>query len=538
MEKLATSLALGFLLLAAGRGIAQGAQDQKIQIQDTPESPESPQTETVQDPRGVSERLLSGIAEPGLRQVLAEVLAGNPEIAAAEARARAAEHRAPQVRALPDPTAAVTAFVSSPETRVGPQRLAVTLSQALPWLSKLADRERMAVWEALALRAEVEAMRLGKLTEARRLWWEIAFLDVVTGIQREKRVHLLQHEEAARARYATGVGESQGVVKLQAEITRVEAELLDLETRRATRVAQVQGLAGRLPGDEPLPLEPGGLPDPPTEAVGTAEPKALLSLAERHRPEIAAADAGLERARVARRLAEKGKLPDFTVGLTYTLVEPRSDLPGRLNPPDRNGEDVVGIQGGVRVPLWRERIAAGVREAAEMETAATEARRGILVGIERRLDDLGARLPLVRKRLALFEEVLLLQAEEALRSAEAGYVSGRFSALDLLDAEHVLFDTRIAAARARADHAIALAELDGEIGTPLHPSQAFFPPLKKGRAHAKGEPTNVGGQLAWPRAGERCSGLPSRAFPPTGWGQAPPLHCGVHEASRRGADHE
>lgn len=421
----------------------------------------------MQEPLATSERLIAGLPEPRLRVVLAEVLAGNPQIAAAEARARAAEHRAPQVRALPDPTAAVTAYLSSPETRVGPQRLAVTLSQALPWLSKLADRERMAVWEALALRAEVEAMRLHKLTEARRLWWEIAFLDAVTEIQREKRDHLLQHEEAARARYATGVGESQGVVKLQAEITRVEAELLDLEIRRAARMAQLQGLAGRLPGDPPLPLEPGDLPDPPAQNPESLQ--GLLSVAERHRPEIAAAEAGMERARVAHRLAEKGKLPDFTVGLTYTVVEPRSDLPGRLNPPERNGEDVVGIQGGVRVPLWRERIAAGVREAAEMETAATEARREVLVAIERRLDDLTARLPLVRKRLVLFEEVLLLQAEEALRSAEAGYVSGRFSALDLLDAEHVLFDTRIAAARARADHAIDLAELEGELGTPLIP---------------------------------------------------------------------
>lgn len=455
MKRLGTSGVLGILMVPLAMTLAPGNVGAELVSAREGESP--------------AERLIAGVEDPGLRAILGEILTGNPEVAAAEARARAAEQRAPQVRALPDPTAMVTAYHSTPETRVGPQRLIVTLTQALPWLSKLDDQEQMAVWDALALRAETEALRLHKLTEARRLWWEIAFLDKLTEIQHHKHGHLLQHEEAARARYATGAGESQGVVKIQAEITRAEAELLDLGSRRASLVAQLLGLTGRLPGDPPLPIEPGDPLDPPD---AEADPEIawtvadLLPLAELHRPEVTAAEAAIERARVAHRLAEKGKRPDFTVGLTYTLIDPRDDLPGRLAPPERNGEDVLGIQGGIRVPLWRQRIEAGILEAEEMETAATEARRGTVVGIERQLADLTARLPLIERRLVLFEEVLLLQAEESMRSAEAGYVSGRFSALDLLHAHHVLFDSQIAAARARADLVIALAELEGAVGAP------------------------------------------------------------------------
>ena len=79
-----------------------------------------------------------------------------------------------------------------------------------------------------------------------------------------------------------------------------------------------------------------------------------------------------------------------------------------------------------------------------------------------------ARLPLLYRQWKLFADVLLAQAEEALSSSEAAYTTGKLNALDLLDAEHVLFEVRTATARTRADHAITLAELEGAIAQPIH----------------------------------------------------------------------
>jgi outer membrane protein TolC len=60
-----------------------------------------------------------------------------------------------------------------------------------------------------------------------------------------------------------------------------------------------------------------------------------------------------------------------------------------------------------------------------------------------------------------------LQAEESVQSAQAGYVSGVFNALDLLDAEHVLFKSETAIARAKSDFAIQLTQLEGVVAEPL-----------------------------------------------------------------------
>jgi outer membrane protein TolC len=414
---------------------------------------------------GPAARLARSLEDPALRSVVAEILERNAELAGAAARARAAALRAPQVRALPDPMVGLTAFLAPPETRVGPQRLMLSASQRLPGFGKLALAEQAAVLEAAALAAEVEARRLELITEGRRLWCELAFQQRQREITAEFRRHLDQHEEIARTRYATGIGSGQGVVKLQAEITRVDSRLLDIRERQAALAARLDGLRDRpgeglaaaaaLPGLRSLDLDRG----------------ALERLAFERRPELAAAAARLAGAETLQQLAERQFRPDFTLGLTYTLVDRRRDEPGRLQPPPGNGNDVFGLQGGVTLPVRRGKLRAGLEQARVLRLAAEESRRAAQTRIAADLDELAGRIPLAWRQLRLLHDVLIVQAEEALDSARAGYVAGTLNALDLLDAEHVLFDAHTAVARAAADFAIYLARLEGVVAEPLEVPQ-------------------------------------------------------------------
>ncbi len=76
-------------------------------------------------------------------------------------------------------------------------------------------------------------------------------------------------------------------------------------------------------------------------------------------------------------------------------------------------------------------------------------------------------MTLTWKQLRLLKDVLEIQAQESLRSSEAGYAAGAINSLDLLDAERVLLDVRTAVARTRADYAIAVARLEGAVGEPI-----------------------------------------------------------------------
>jgi outer membrane protein TolC len=408
-----------------------------------------------------TDRILSSIAEEPLRRLALEVLERNPGRSSRTAAARATAQKAAQAGSLPDPVAAVTAYVESPQTRVGPTQAMFSLSQRFPWFGTLGLRERAAEHETAAAEAQVETTRLELLTETRTLFHELAFLDAFEREAREDRSTLVHYEDVARARYASGVGLEQAAVKIQAEITRSDTRLLDIATRRAAVLAQVNAMRDR-PADTPVEITP--LPSLPEISLETDD---LRQRALRNRPEMTELASRVDRAATMTRLARKAYGPDFSVGVTYSLVGERDDAAGRMAPPPDDGQDVFGVSVGVDLPLWRGKRSAAVNEASERQVGAEDERRGVQTAIERSLGELSQRLPLTWQRLRLLEDVLAIQAAESLRSAESAYGAGTLNALDLLDAERVLLEVRIASARARADYAITVAQLEGTVAEPV-----------------------------------------------------------------------
>jgi outer membrane protein TolC len=419
------------------------------------------ETAPVEVRLSAAEDVASGIAQPQLRELIDEVLERNPDLSAVSQRARAERLEAPQAGALPDPMLGATAYVATPETRVGPQRLMTSLNQKIPWFGTLGLKKEMALRQAEALDSHLEAKRLALVTEARRLAYEIAYLDALADIVRADRDTLVHYEELARARYASGVGLDQAVIKLQAEITKDDNRLLDVAKRRFEVVASLNALRDR-PADTRIPeLERDSSP---TIEVSLGH---LRERAQHSRPEIEQADSEIVAAETAVALARKAYRPDLTIGLTHTWIGPRDDPAGMSQPPPDNGGDVLGISASISLPVRRGKLRAGVEQAAARRTAARERKRALLADIERALGDLVERLRLSGEQLRLFETVLEVQAEQSLRSAEAGYAAGTLGALDLVDAERVLLEVRTGTERARTDYAVALARLEGAVGMSL-----------------------------------------------------------------------
>jgi outer membrane protein TolC len=402
-----------------------------------------------------SENIAAGVADPQLRTILHEVLDRNPEIDAAEARAEAERLRAPQARTLPDPRAELAVYLQPPETRVGPQRAVARISQTIPGSGKRALREQTALQEAAALEAGVEALRVRLLTEARRAYHEIGYLDAAVKILRSDRLTLAHFEELARARYAAGVGLQQEVVVIQAEMTRLDVRLADLAARRTGWQAELNMLRDR----SGVPVKHA---DRALHRAAVSDWPGLRDLAVTARPELAAVDARIDRAKTGMELARRQGGPDFSLGLMYAYVDRRSDA----DPPD-NGQDVLGVMAGITLPVWRGRVDAAVEEATQRRLSAEALRRASVTGIERELEELRGELPEIERRLELFEGILFTQSMQALRSAEAAYAAGRLDAMALLDAERTLLDVRLSAERSRTDHAIAIARLEGAIAGSL-----------------------------------------------------------------------
>jgi outer membrane protein TolC len=394
-----------------------------------------------------------------LEEYVHQALERNSGLQESLARYRAALQKIPQVAALPDPMLGFTQFIRSVETRVGPQLNTLMVSQRFPWFGKLDLQGKLASKAAAAQHYAYQAQKREIIAQVKRAFYEISYMDQAIEINRQEESLLEHYEELARIRYASGQGLQHAVIKIQAEISKLMNRMESLNQRRNSLEATLNLLMDR-PPEQPVPnIEQVPLP---RVSLNLQE---LYDLAERNRQELKVAMARIERSEQAIELAKKKFWPDVTVGAGMVNVGGRDDPVGRLMPPPDNGKNAYNFSVTINIPIQREKYHAGLLEATETLIAHRENYVTVQNGMKFSIRDQVIRLEALREQMDLFESVLIVQAEEALRSSESAYETGQLGALELLDSERVQLEVRLIYVRYYADYLRALAILEQAIGT-------------------------------------------------------------------------
>ena len=396
-----------------------------------------------------------------LAALLEEALARNPRIRAALSLRRAAGRRAPQVSARPDPMIMLTGHARPPETRVGPQTTLLSVTQQFPGFGKREARGQVAVKQAAERDERIRAERAEVVRQVKRAYYDLAYLDRALAISAEDEDLLRHYEVLARARYAQGYGGQGDSIRLQAEITKALNRRETLLRRRVDAEAALNSLLDRSAATEVAPVELRARPAPIVDVA------ALSETGCRARPEVRAAMRQVESREQAIEVARLAYRPDFSVGVAWGYLRGRGDPAGRAAPPPDNGKDTYSLMVGMSVPLARDRYDAGLEEAADHNEAARAAYRGAVRDTERAVRATAYRIEGLERQIALFENALAPQAEQALSAAEAAYTTGGAGVLDLMDGQRVLLEVRLGLARLDADHRKALADLERVVGTAI-----------------------------------------------------------------------
>ena len=399
------------------------------------------------------------INHPLLEDMITRAIERNPGLLRGISRYRSSLQKIPQVKSLPDPVLSFTQYLRSPETRVGPQSSVTMISQKFPWFGKLDLKGRIAAGEASAIYEEYLAQERELAAQVKTAFYELSYVDAVTKIIDEEYQLLSHYERLSQSRYAEGSGLLHSVIKIQAEITRLQDREKQLHQQRKSLVTRLNTLMNLLP-DQEIPLVTDVMIpqlDPDIEK--------LNSLGEDNRRELRAALDRIEKSEQSIELAKKDYWPDFTLSAGMANVEGREDMAGMLSPPPDNGKNAFSVSVGINIPLWRDKYRAGVIEAAENRVSEQLNYSRIRNEMEFSISDLTSRLRTLNEQLDLYDSVLLAQAEAALKSAESAYEEGQGGVLDLLDGERFLLNTRLGAERYRADYLRAMAELERAVGT-------------------------------------------------------------------------
>lgn len=338
------------------------------------------------------------------------------EIAVARARTLAAEQRPAIVSALEDPM--ISPSLDHLPFMWGGADVSVTIEQQIPLSGIRGHRRASALADVDRLRADVNRTRLDVGAQAAN-----AFLM----LQEQRRVSVLVDEQigfardvvqAANARYGGGTSPQADVLRAEVEVARLEAVAKALigQVRSAEAMLNASlALDAESPVPELVPLTlPGPIP------AWTAIKTSLTT-----RPELVAG-----RAEIARAEADVEVMRDMYHPMATIRTGPAYTMTG-----GRGWMAMVGIS----LPIWRDKLRAGVAEAEAMRAMSFADLRAMTRMIEGEAAVAVNQLQAANDRQTALRSDVLPRARMVIEPAVAGYASGQLPLVGVIEAVQALW---------------------------------------------------------------------------------------------------
>ena len=381
----------------------------------------------------------------------------NPALAAAFNRWKADIQQIPQVTALPDPKFTYQYYIQRVETRTGSQRQAFSIAQTFPWLGKLKLRGEVAAQAANASYQRFRQTELKAFYQVKDAYGEYYYLAKAIEITKQNAKLLKHIETIARIRYKIAAAGHPDMIRVQIELGKLADQISTLEELRAPTAAKLNAALNR-PIDTPV-IAPSEL------AGGEIDIAGLDALLVKNNPELAELDRKIAGEKIKIELAKKDYYPDFTLGMSY--IDTASSTGGRS--PNGDGDDPVIAMVSINLPIWREKLDAGLRQAKFRRSAAVQSRAAKLNSLRVELKLIAYRYSDAERKIALYRDTLLPKARQAMTATDAAYRSAKGGFLDLVDAQRVLLEFEMTLHRAVANRSQRLAELEMVTGAEPDP---------------------------------------------------------------------
>jgi cobalt-zinc-cadmium efflux system outer membrane protein len=392
-----------------------------------------------------------------LADLLQEAEKDNPQIEAARQGWQAAKQVPTQVSTLPDPQFTLQHLsVGSPRPFAGYTNsdfayLGLGVSQDIPYPGKLRLKGEIAKRDADVSQQQVESVRRAVLTELKGTYFQLAYLSKTLTILEQDGELLKQVEQAADARYRSGLGTQQDVLQAQLQKTKLLREIAMHHLAVGKLQAQLKQLLNR--SQESPDIEPADLLETPL-AQAYAD---LLAAAQVQNPEIAGAQKMIERQSLQVDLARKDFYPDFNVQYMWQ----------RTDPTQFRAYYMLSV--GIKVPIYRSRKQRP--ELAQAQSEQLRARSELQAQSQQLAGDLRSQYVIVQQTselLKIHREGLSPQARSEFQAGLAAYQSGKqdFQALltAFLDVLHLDEDYW----QNIAEYETAIARLEQLTGLSLH----------------------------------------------------------------------
>ena len=361
-----------------------------------------------------------------LQDLIREAVNHSPEIQAAQAGVNAAQHKIPQVQALPDPQVGF-GYQNEGYNKYtwGDSNFAYWMfsaSQMVPFWGKRELKGEMATRDAEALKAASKGVLLKTITRVKELYFDLLLAYKNKGQIRDKTDLFARVEEAALARYTSGMAPQQEALMAQTE----KYMLLEKEEMQNQKIQAAEGMLNTVLGREVN--SPLGRPQIPAYHPYTFQLEDLLQSAKENSPEIKAKEKMVKGAEAKVRMAEKEYYPDFTLG-------------ANLYKTGGSYQDMWSVTTQISIPLFYEKKQRqGVLEA---KAVLSQAKQELLASqnmLASSLRDNYSMIKSAEKLMELYKEGLIPKTVQDFQLALAGYTVGKVEAITVINRLKALLD--------------------------------------------------------------------------------------------------
>lgn len=399
---------------------------------------------------------ISAIPKTSLNDLIKEALANNPRLKASKYRFEAAQARVGLFRNIPDPMIEYEYDRIIPSSssmtsggKVRPMK-SLSVSQEIPFPTKLFTRKRSAQKEEKALEQEYKEKERTLIKEVKEVYFKL-FLNRRKVILIKDSLSLMgQFVEVTNKKYAANKIGQVDVLRARIEYSKLSNTVVLYEKEAEIAEDLLVSLLGR---EDKVFIDIADV-DPINDLDLKEED--MVILAKRNRPELKSVREMLGKAEAESSLSKQELLPDIT------LKYKRDAKDGRLSGLDQ-GEWSGSV--GINVPLWFwGNQMPQIREArANLEAAKADYKSAENVAVFETRSAF-AKYEATRNLVVAYETGILSQATSAVATAQKAYASGSLSFLELLDTVRMLRGLQIEYFESAAELQISLADLERSVG--------------------------------------------------------------------------
>ncbi|MCA9198696.1 MAG: TolC family protein [Planctomycetales bacterium] len=398
-------------------------------------------------------------------QFVVMALSTNPALQAQRQRIALLRYRIPQVRSLPNPTVSETFWPfegNALQTAGGRAASQINLSQAVPWPEKLDSKAAIASREVCIALAKLREMEQDVVQAVRLAVIEANVAAESLAIVDEANSLVDGLNEVAETRYrAGGPNASQrDVLRAQIERERIAEERLQWTKRQEIAKAELVRLL-----HQPLDLDDTFQWNLAPVHQLELQLDQLVALAQQQNPSLSGLAQQVARDRQQIQLASLENRPDFQVGMNWLIVSQDDAIS-----PVANGHDNFGFMVGMTLPVWRNKIHAGIQEARHQVAASTQMLASETDNVASQIRKLLAEYTALSQQENLVRTRIAPRLDDALDITLADYSGNRtdFSSLIELHRERLMVELQVL--QLQAELARSLVRIQRQIGGETMPS--------------------------------------------------------------------